>query len=333
MPKKSNDDFIAYIAQILQNDMPMVRIPLSLGQSHLRRVKLTVAYPVSSNGHLLISIPIAALAAGDTSNTWLPNVLVNSSSYNPNVNTNVLGAGIWTDGVIHGTSGLNLESYNLSSESGFQTAAIVSAHISVSVTGTSMIDKKGRIYMAEDLSNSLYCVKNEAVAGVVDNIVNRYTIANITKLRNMVKTELSAGLPELTYHYIPEYGHGNIYYEKPGFLAQVNSPNAFINNDVTSARSYKHFILIASGCSPGTSLELSYEFTVQIEPGIVDLNSYPVSDSTCYISPDAELRYLAHNKNFVFSKTGKISPSAVTMIKDIAGKHYEHNTFSSNTYN
>ena len=304
---KSLDSFVGYLAQLVKPNMPPVRIPLSLGQTHLRKVKMTTVYNVNSTGALAIALPISAMANVSMDNTHSPMFVCNNNSYNPTITTNALPVSIYTDAAFIGASGLALESYNLSTESGFNQAVVVAAHIGVHVTGVSNLSKKGRIFLAEDLSSSVFSFPTTvAAAGYENNLANRYAIPNISKLKHCISIDMINNNSDYTYNYIPEYNHGNIYYYKPG---DCTGPLTLV--DTVKVKTTKYFILIGEGLDPNTQIQLTYEFLLQIEPGLVDLNTYPIADSTCYKSPDAELRFLEHDTNIVFTKGSNMSPSAI----------------------
>lgn len=304
------------LAPIINCSAPQQVYPMTVAPVHLRRVKFQRSYTVSGNGDLFVCIPTSALTNVAYNSTYGYAVVVSTTLYNPTSSNNDLGEGVFADASIVNENGLNLEPQGIS-DTGFNNALITAAHYSISLSGVSNLNKKGRIYMAEDISSSIFRLSHSSQSnGSLNTLVNKYNIANIAKLKHFSAKDLVTSDFNYTYNFIPDYNYASAHnYVPQSIPPQLTTPT-------------KQFILIAHGCDPGTVINIAYQFDIQIEPGIVDLNTYPVQYSKCFANPDMLVRAIESDTNAVFAKTSCNPIGFDVAMSRALGKHMETHVFS-----
>jgi hypothetical protein len=308
-PKECSKDTLKdYIHQVIHQNVDsdkLHRMPLlATAATHVVRKRFEVNAVANANGDFFYYLVPSRLPASGTGANSVSAVYVNHTSYSSDSTIpNILPAGIYGDGRI--IDGMNLTSGH------FDTAVTIGFHVTGKLSGVSPLNKQGLIYVAED-SDLSYAIANKvsSPALTLDNLLNLYSITNITKLNNYMIVDIVNSRSSLfKYHYIPTDGYSNTKLLVPGAL---NISNTYLAND--GAFNQKQLIIIGKGLAPNTSVTMIIEMYIQVEPDVTQLGTYPTSYSSCYVNPDPELKYLASQKDLILSEGD------------------DHDKFNQNTY-
>jgi hypothetical protein len=242
----------------------------------------------STNGRAFFSIKPAELGKGNNSSTASVVPILANISYNPNSVTNILNAaiGTWTP-IIWSSQGINLEQGQI------DRTTVIAFHLCATITGVSQLEKKGKIYIAQDRCNRYYSGPNSLVESTaISALVNKYPLSALSKLYHSKSIEVANmdSKSALEYHYIPAQGYSSIARTTSGVYTASGT-----GDDIDENR----LIIIIDGADANMNLVLDFEVILQLEPDVNYLNTYPVAPSTCYINPDPELRYLENIKDVV----------------------------------
>jgi len=279
----SNDTLEQYAHMLLHREAPATRVPLlNMGKSHLRTIRYRVAKTVNaSTGNCISVINPTALAAFNTSATGSPCMLSSDADYDPNyIGNDLTGLDNWDGGIVS-SSGINLTNFD------FTSVATIACHINVTISGVSALDKKGKIYIAEDVATDLnygYAEKTEA-----NKLANKYILPNMVKLHNFEEIEIANMNSDSTiqYSFIPRSSYANT-------LQYI--PTAYSSGEMAVQTGNQLFILIVTGATAGMQIQIDYKLVFQARPSIELLNTYPTEFSTCFKNPDRLTRWLEQDQ-------------------------------------
>jgi hypothetical protein len=285
------DTMRGYLNMLIHEDAPVLyRMPLlPMARSHLRRSRFRISMPVdSTNGRAFFSIKPVDLGKGNNDSISSVVPILANSSYNPNSTANAFNAaaGSWTP-IIWSNQGINLEQGQI------DRTTVVALHLCATITGVSQLEKKGKIYIAQDRCNKYYAGPNSAPDSIVlPALVNTYPLSALSKLYHSKSIEVANmdSKSAIEYHYIPAQGYSTISRTVNRVYTATGSAEDIDEN---------RLIIIIDGADANMNIVLDFEVILQLEPDINYLNTYPVAPSTCYINPDPELRYLENVKDVV----------------------------------
>ena len=212
------------------NVVDLVRYPLvPMGRTHLRRVRFRLSKTVASNGRLFFTFTAGHLPYFSADSTSSNMLLLANANYDCNITSNNItaAAGSW-DTTVTGFSGMNLTNTH------FEQAMLVGCHVSVGVTGVSSYERKGRVYIAEDITGHLAFGNTSTTDAVVANqVLNRYPLANLVKLLHSKSVDIAnmSSDTNIEYHYVPltSYARPKIYTPSQatssGYYASYDGPD------------------------------------------------------------------------------------------------------------
>jgi hypothetical protein len=257
---------------------------LSMGRSHIKKICYRTTKTVNSNGRLLMVCPYGLLPRCGTLSTVSPVFCMNSEEYNPSVNTNAITTGSNFDLDIVGTSGIGLVVDN------FTAAATIAAHLCVSLSGVSNLNKKGKLYIAES-RNGTFALGGSASADISTLYANRYFLGNLVKYFNHSEVEIMNmnSSSRIEYHYIDPYSYANT----PTYDPATNTSPTYVFAD------HKAVVLIVDGAAAGTEVIFDHTIVIQARPEPSYLNTYPTQFTGVFENPDPYMRALESNSKNV----------------------------------
>jgi hypothetical protein len=289
----SQDKFSAYIKMLHdpRSSEPQRMPLLNLGKSHLRRIKYYVkAKPLSTGTSMAYVVAPAKLVEFSNSASQGGAMFINDANYNP---TSAAQSGTWTapqwDAGIYGLDGMN-QTANV-----FDASTVISASCRISFTGVSNLNKKGKLYIAEDLTNLTYAAATATDITVCKTWINLYPLASLVKLQHqrnydLINMSLST---EYKYTYVPPYSYSNM------LITEAADPASGAHfTDLPT----KVFIAIATGLDSATEMQIEWDVITQNRPQIAQLNTYQTRNTFCFENPDPHLRYMESDTNNVISK-------------------------------
>ena len=290
-----------YLHQILhyRASETIHKIPLNInGPTYSKRSRFQIELSVNAQGNVFYAFPPSFLCAFTATSGNFPVIYVNVDGYNPSANNNSLGTiAALIDSRVTNANGTNITA------GVFDAAQTTTCNIRATVAGVSPINRKGTIYIAEDRDSNWVAITGAQSSNEINNIVNNYTISNITKLyhNNIFDMSVNTTGDIATYHYIPEYTYSNPIVYRP---APVSTGGVTIGVDNCAA---KIFFLIGSGLDTSCRILLNFEIIQECEVNIDQLNNYPVSYTNCYSNPDPYLQYLSSRREMVVTQPSQYS--------------------------
>jgi len=291
----------AYINELI-NPHPNVLVPvpnIPLGRCHVKNVHYRTIDTVNASGRLFAVLPFALLARNSIG-SCSPLCIVNDTTYSPTSGANVFTDTTTFDTNIVGSSGAGLIADH------FTQATIIAGHVSISLSGVSNLNKKGKIYVAESRNNYFGCgaVNSTDIAQVY---ANRYTLANMVKYQHSREVEIMNMTDnKITYNYIPSWS-----YARPLVYDPISTGASWFYDDM------KAFVFIIDAADPTTEVIFDISFIIQARPEPSYLNIYPTVQATSFSNPDPILRYLEQDTSIVFP--GMKNPFDTTMGNKIEG--------------
>lgn len=271
--------FSDYIRALLYHDQPLVTSPLESRKMFYKKIKYQDTITVNSAGHCFVGGSMFALAGFDKTSTASPILYANQTTYDPTITTNSLTGG-WNLAII-GPTGLNV------SLSEVKRQYVQSAHIKVSITGVSNLNKQGQIHMFEDVDHSYrYGTSTDTTQN--DLVVNEYPIQDLPKCNHYKRVDIMNmdSSTALEYNYIPLQNPLTYYSLYPNAETTNSSGNENIN---------KTFGIIVSNAASGTTLRLEYEIVLVQEIDNNYINNYPPVYSNIFVDADPALQMLQQN--------------------------------------
>jgi len=283
----NSDESVAmsdFVRTLLHWDQPLSTAPLEPRKLFYKRVKYQDTIVVNSSGNCFVGGQMGALPQFNTSSTASPILYANQTGYSPTSTTNFVTGGCNLS--IIGTTGVNLSGASVS------RAYVQAAHLRISLTGVSNLNKQGQIHIAEDIDDS---VRYDTAAGTTQNnlLLNEYPIQDLPKCTTYKRIDVANmdSKVQLEYHYIPlSLYNGTIEFTPATMSAgtQVVPGN-------------KTFMVIAASCATGTTLRLEYEIDLAMEIENDYINDYPPIWSKIYMNPDPTLMLLNQNPDYIIS--------------------------------
>ena len=271
--------FSDYIRSLLHHDQPLVTSPLESRKMFYKRIKYQDTITVNAAGHCFVGGSIFGIAGFDKTSTASPILYANQTGYDPTTTTNNLTGG-WNSAII-GSTGLNVSSTEVESQ------YVQSAHIKVSLTGVSNLNKQGQIHMFEDV-NRYYRLGNSTDTVYNDLFVNSYPIQDLPKCNHYKRVDIMNmdSSTALEYNYIPLLNPLS-YYSLP--------PMGETNNRQSDESINKIFGIVVSNAASGTTLRLEYEIVLVQEIDNDYINNYPPIYSNIFIDANPALQMLQQN--------------------------------------
>jgi hypothetical protein len=250
---------------------------LSMGRSHIKKVKYRAVRTVNAQGRLLAVCPYALLSGKTTTAQLSPFLFMNSDNYDPTVNTNNITTGSTFDLGITSPDGTGLLAGH------FASVCVIAGHLCASLSGVSNLNKKGKIYLAEG-RNSQYYYGGSTSYAYATTLANRYYLGNMIKYQSAKEVEIMNmdSSSKVEYHYIDEH---------PYSTPHLPDPDSATTEHTTDG-SHKAVILVVDGATPGTEVILDFTIVLQARPEPAYLNTYPTQNSKCFINPDPICRML-----------------------------------------
>jgi hypothetical protein len=273
------ETLLQYEHMLLHHDAPVVRMPLlQMGKSHVRTAHYRVQKSVNANGNLVLVFTPSASGKISTTGLASPVLFSGNANYDPNITTNnLLGGGNWDTG-FQTAEGMGLIGDQ------FNQVVTIAAHLCISISGVSSLNKRGKIYLAErNTSSNSY---GDAVdVAFASNLVNTIPLSNVVKLDHFKEIDVMNmdSNSTIKYNYIPDRSYANMVRYDPGPLG--TSSDIIVDGN-------KQFIFIIAGADPTTQIIADYTVVLQGRPQISQLNNYPTDYSYCFQNPDKLTRRL-----------------------------------------
>jgi hypothetical protein len=271
--KHRTETILEYEHMLLHHDAPVVRMPLlQMGRSHVRKAHYRVQKSVNANGNLVLVFTPSSSGKISTLGPASPVLFSGNANYDPNITTNLLaGGGNWDTGFQTAEGmGLIVDQFN--------QVVTIAAHLCISISGVSNLNKKGKIYLAErNISSNSYGDSGDV--GVASNLVNTIPLSNVVKLDHFKEIEVMNmdSNSTIKYNYIPDRSYANMVRYDPAPLG--TSADVILDGN-------KQFIFIIAGADATTQIIADYTVVLQGRPQISQLNNYPTDYSYCYKNPD-----------------------------------------------
>lgn len=274
-----------FLKQLIYTEQQKCPVPMQAGKLHYGVVRFQNTIQANLQGHCAIMGDIGALASYSNLSVASP-ILYATTGYDPAVTTNNTTGG-WNLGIID-NNGMGF------SPTEFERCSIVNAHVTLSITGVSNLNKKGTIHMFEDLSQLAYY--GDSVDTIQnDKLLNGYDVNSLPKCTHYRKYDLvnldSQG--RLRYSYIP-----TSLYAQPRILTLNN----LSGSGAIASPLCQTFGIIGQGMDPGTIIRVEYEVFFSTDVANDFINKYPVEYTSCYLNPDPYLLYLRSNTKFILGK-------------------------------
>jgi len=274
--------FRDYLA-MLKNPGVVKSVPMPLlnfGKTHIRTIRYRVSKAVdATSGNLAATFNFASMCMPSDSWDWSGSLLTADPAYNPNstTNTGFAVSNNWDLG-LYGANGIN----NMNDH--FDIVSCIAGKVEISITGVSNLNRKGKIYLAEDTTN-LWYAGNSTDGTQAQNQVNLYPISTLTKLTHKKSIDLISlkNDSRLVYKYIPATNYSNMKQAEPKTPATGTH---------TESNLQKLGVLVVEAAATGTTLVFDYTIVLQTRPHITQLNTYPPEYSSCFINPDPYLRLM-----------------------------------------
>lgn len=299
--------FSDYVRMLLYHDQPITASPLEPRKMFYKTVKYQDLIEVNSNGDLFVggSIPyIARFGNGSTSSP----ILYATAGYLPMGTSSVTGG--WNTDII-GIQGLNVSSVEVSQQ------YIMSAHVKVSLTGVSNLNKQGQLHIFEDTDNTpKYGISTDTVYN--NALLNEYKIKDLPKCNHYARVDIMNmdSKTTLEYNFIPLENLR----ENWGLPVGNTSISSF--GTVTTN---KNFGFIVTSAAVGTTLRVEYEFKIAQEIQNDYINNYPPIYSKIFLDANPTLQFLQQNTNNII-KTEKHNNYYYDLIKDV--KKHDHEGYT-----
>lgn len=294
--------FSDYVRMLIFHGQPTTASPLEPRKMFYKTIKYQDSLQVNNNGHAFAGGSIGSLAMFDKASTASP-ILYATTAYDPTSITNTTVGG-WNTAII-GDSGCNVTGLEVTSQ------YVLSAHIKVSLTGVSNLNKQGQIHMFEDTD---YSARYGPVTDTTQNnvLLNEYPIQDLPKCTHYKRIDIMNMDSDsvMEYNYIPLQHLRYSWGVRPLAYSNPNIFTDFVN---------KNFGFILSSAAQGTTLRLEYEIVLAQEIKNDYMNNYPPIYSRIYVDPNPTLQFLQQNTVYIL-KTEKHENSAYTIMKE-ANKH------------
>lgn len=302
--------FSDYVRSLLYHDQPTCTSPLEPRKMFYKKVKYQDTLQVSNLGHAFIGGSVAQLAVFAKDSTASCILYCNDAAYNPNSKTNSITGG-WNKDIL-GASGLNVEKTEISNQ------YILSAHIKVSLTGVSNLNKQGQIHIFEDVDDTCrFGISTDT--GMNSALVNEYALPDLPKCTHYKRVDIMNmdSDTNIEFNYIPiqhlRYNWG------VSLVTQTN------NSSYVSLMN-KNFGFIIASAAVGTTIRVEYEFLLAQEIENDFINNYPPIYSRIYVDPNPTLQMLQQSTSNII-KTEKHENNHYTLIKDI--DKYDRNNYTN----
>lgn len=274
-PSRSSDQISApirsFLRQLLFCESPKNPIPLRTGKYHYGVIRFQNTIQANTLGNCAIMGSIPALGRFDVSSTSSPILYANQASYDPAITTNSVTGG-WNLNMIN----VNGTNFNIAE---FQSCGIINAHVTISITGVSNLNKQGTIHIFEDY-NGVARYGKSTDATQCNTLLNEYDVNSLPKCTHYRKYDLISleNSAKLRYSYIPDALYSReimnsivTYTTDSAFTSSVNSPT---------------FGIIAQGVNSSTVLRVEYELYFVTDVFNDYINKYPVEFTNCYLNPN-----------------------------------------------
>jgi hypothetical protein len=275
--------FSEFTRQLLHSGQKQYPTPLESRKMFYKRVRYQDTLEVNANGSCFVGGSLAGLVIRDKTSTNSTLLYSNASGYDPTSTGNSIVGGWNTD--IIGPSGLNLDKL------AFTRAVLQSAHLKISVTGVSNLNKQGQIHIMEDMADVVYSGTSSSTLRN-NELINEYPVQDLPKSTHYKRVDVMNmdSSSQMEYHFIPQrlYSRGD---------RNDDIITAYASTDLSDLKDTKNFAIICTSCAVGTTLRLEYEFNIALEVENDYINDYPPIWSTIYINPDPTLMMLQQDTN------------------------------------
>jgi hypothetical protein len=252
--------------------------PLLPGKYHLKTIRLTQTYQVSSSGNLKITFQPEYMTKPDSTSTFC------YASYNDNVAydpTSVVPTGL-EDRITDFATALNL------TETIMPRARTQSMHLKFHLTGVSNLNKQGTIHLMETLVST-----SDALGGWAKTFNIPYApLCEVYKQIEIANMDLSGAMQ---YNYFP--------LSNAFVLDQFNDVTNTTSSVISDVRPNKIFALIISGAAAGTKIRMEAELTAECEVENGYINTYPIEYTKCFIDSESTMCFLNQHPNLRINTT------------------------------
>jgi len=268
-----------------------VPIPLQNGKQYYGKISFQNSIAVNTNGNAIVAGDFALLGAFASGSATSPILYWNGSAYDPTVKTNT-ATGPWN------TTFLTTSQYSLSTTD-FTSSKVYSAHVSFSLSGTSVLNKKGRIHLFEDDNpTALYGNSSDTTYGA--QLINEYSINDLPLCTHYTMRDLANwdSNNHIHYNYIPQFLNSN--------QSLLTLGSSYTQGIVATSLGLKKWGLIAQGLSNDCTINMKYEIHYVADVTNDSVNKYnPVfTNSFEYIDP--YLCFINRNTNLILTDSRDI---------------------------
>lgn len=269
------------------------RLPLYFGgPTYQKRFDISKNYPVNAVGAFhMITVP-AQLAQFDKISTSSMFLYTSAAStWDPTTGVSTI-ADVDVRAEIGIANTLSLDSTIT------DNCYLSSFGMEIKLTSTSLQDRKGTLFIAEDREEAgLRATSSAAGSGsLLTAELNKYYVTNMSRCDHYREMDLTPQDACVRYTYI----YPNSY--SSAALVYTPATNNTSTQVTTVGSVFKKIAIAATGLPVGSTINIRYFGSVQMEPLITVKDIYNTSFNQCYINPDPFLRYIEQIRSVVLKE-------------------------------